>query len=475
MSYKKILVFLPLAFTFFQLMITGCGQPLPPTGGPKDTLPPVLARSAPAPATKNFSGNRIVLEFDEYVTVENPFEKLIFSPVPKSNPVVEGKLKTVTIRLKDTLEPNTTYSIDFGNAIKDVNENNILRNFRYIFSTGPVIDSLELSGRVFIAETGKTDSTFIAVLHRSTDDSAVAKQMPRYYTRLDKDGNFTFRYLAPGQYRLFALGDADGGKKYDQQSEFIAFMNEPVTPGQTKPVIMYAFTEVPEEPEQKASPSSTPAKPGSPRNKDDKRLKYSTTLDNGRQDILNNLVITFENPLARYDSSKLLFTDEEYKPITNYSLVADTTPLKLILKHQWEAGKKYNLILQKDFAADSAGNSITRTDTLDFMSKREVDYGGVRINISNLDTNLHPILLFFKGDKQELAVPMKTSRIQYKLFSPGEYQIRILYDSNNNGKWDTGNYWQKLQPERVVARKQTLNIRPNWDNEFEINLLDLGN
>ncbi len=473
MNYK-IPALAILACFFITLLLSSCGQPAPPTGGPRDSLPPILARSSPAPSTKNFSGNRIVLEFDEYVLVENPFEKLVFSPVPKVNPVVEGKLKTVTIRLKDTLEPNTTYSIDFGSAIKDVNENNILRNFRYTFSTGPVIDSLELSGRVFIAETGKTDSTIIAVLHRSMDDSAVTKQMPRYYTRLDKDGNFTFRYLAPGQYNLFAIGEADGGKKYDQQSELIAFLNEPVTPGQTKPVIMYAFSELADEPEEISKPAAA-AKPASPRNKDDKRLKYATSLENGRQDILNDFVITFENPLASYDSSKLIFTDENFQPISRYSLLADTIPSKLIIKHQWEAGKKYNLILQKDFAADSIGNSITRTDTLDFMSKREVDYGGVRINVSNLDTNLHPILLFFKGEKQELAVPITTSRIQYKLFRPGEYQIRILYDSNNNGKWDTGNYWQKLQPERVVARKQSLNIRPNWDNEFEINLSDLGN
>ena len=103
------------------------------------------------------------------------------------------------------------------------------------------------------------------------------------------------------------------------------------------------------------------------------------------------MVVSVETALANYDTSKLLFADENFTRISAFQLVPDTTPTKLILKHQWIAGKKYNLVLQKDFAADSTGNSITRSDTLEFSSKREVDYGGVRINISNLDTNLRPI------------------------------------------------------------------------------------
>ncbi len=162
-----------------------CGQPIPPTGGPKDSLPPLLVAAQPADSTVNFKGNRIVLQFNEYISLENPFEKLSFSPVPNIAPVAEGRLKTVTIKFKDTLEPNTTYSIDFGDAIQDINEKNTLRDYRYVFSTGPKIDSGLIRGKVFIAENGKTDSTLIVVLHRSKDDSAVAKERPRYATRVE--------------------------------------------------------------------------------------------------------------------------------------------------------------------------------------------------------------------------------------------------------------------------------------------------
>ena len=302
---KRIASFIFFVVTvFFLLFSGGCGQPIPPTGGPKDTLPPLITSSMPADSSLNFTGNKITLQFNEYISLDNPFEQITYSPLPKINPQAEGRLKTVTIKIKDTLEPNTTYSIDFGESIKDINEDNILRDYRFVFSTGPRIDSGVLTGRVLIAETGKPDSTLIVVLHRNADDSAVAKEKPRYATRLKGNGDFTFRYLAPGQYYIFALKDVDGAKKFDQKSELIGFLDKPVTANQSEPIILYAFEEEQEEPE--ANPA-TPAKaPATTRNKDDKRLRYTNNLDGGRQDILSNLEFNFENKLASYDSAKLI-------------------------------------------------------------------------------------------------------------------------------------------------------------------------
>lgn len=176
-------------------MAVGCGQQVPPTGGPKDSLPPKLLMALPDYKTTQFKSDKIILTFDEYVSLDNPFEKVSFSPLPKYNPVIESKLKTVTIKIKDTLEENTTYRIDFGESVRDINENNILRNLNYTFSTGTYIDSAYLTGNVIIAETGKTDSTIIVVLHRNLDDSAVAKEKPRYFSRLKGDGSFIFSNL----------------------------------------------------------------------------------------------------------------------------------------------------------------------------------------------------------------------------------------------------------------------------------------
>src|SRR4029077_20096769 len=118
--------------------------------------------------------------FDEYLDLKEVRNNLIVSPVPKIMPTVTSHLRTMTIEIKDTLQPNTTYALNFGKAVTDVNEGNILKNFTYVFSTGNYIDSLRYSGRVIMAYTGKPDSTLIALLHDKLYDSAVAYERPRY-------------------------------------------------------------------------------------------------------------------------------------------------------------------------------------------------------------------------------------------------------------------------------------------------------
>lgn len=462
-----------IAICFIFILFAGsCGQPLPPTGGPRDTLPPVLVRADPAGFTTNFKGNRINIEFNEYIQLDNPFEKLEYSPVPKVKPQAEGKLRNVVIRIKDTLEPNTTYSIDFGDAIKDINENNALRDFKYVFSTGPTIDSGVITGRVYYAETGKTDSLITVILHRNPDDSAVAKEKPRYTTRTKSNGDFTFRYLASGTYRIFALKDADGGLKFDQKSEYLGFFDSAVTANQPNAITLYAFTEEPDV--QKKTPTGSGPAPTA-RNKDDKRLRFATSLEAEKQDILNDLILTFESKLKSFDTSRISLTGEDFKPLMPFHVQPDSTMKKLTLSHRWLEGSKYRLIISKDFAMDTAGNYTTRTDTIKFETKKESDYGSLNVRVTNLDTTSRPVLLIYKDERLERTEPLLRNRYQYKLFRPGEYEFRILFDRNRNGKWDTGNYWKKLQPERIVPGKQKLNIRAGWDNELEINLREMGN
>ncbi|WP_315818550.1 Ig-like domain-containing domain [Paraflavitalea speifideaquila] len=207
---KQVLsiLFIIVVIAQFQVFTVGCANIIPPNGGPKDSLPPLLLRVNPADSTRHFTGKKIVFEFDEFIAPpENLQENLLVSPVPKLTPLVSSKLRTLTVTIKDTLEDNTTYAINFGNAIKDINEGNILKGFTYVFTTGASIDSLTVSGKVIVAETGKTDSTLIAVLHRNTDDSAVIKERPRYVAKVDRDGNFTFHHLPVGSYALYAFKD----------------------------------------------------------------------------------------------------------------------------------------------------------------------------------------------------------------------------------------------------------------------------
>ncbi len=160
------------------LVQTGCANIIPPEGGPRDSLPPVLRKADPADSSLNFADDRITLVFDEYVNADNYLQEMIVSPVPLNMPTVSRKLNTVIVKLRDTLEPNTTYSINFGNTIKDVNEGNMMKNFTYIFSTGAYFDSLQFTGNVLLAQTGDVDTTLSVILHKSGIDSAFIKDKP---------------------------------------------------------------------------------------------------------------------------------------------------------------------------------------------------------------------------------------------------------------------------------------------------------
>ncbi|MFT3749211.1 MAG: Ig-like domain-containing domain [Agriterribacter sp.] len=470
---KRMLFFVAVIFFTYKLVVftSGCAQIIPPTGGPRDSLPPVMLSAVPKDSTLNFKGNKIVLTFDEYIQLERAEEQLVVSPVPKTNPVVEARLKEVTIRIKDTLEENTTYSINFGKSLKDLNEGNPYKNFTYLFSTGSYIDSGHLSGKVVIAETGKPDSTLIVMLHRNFDDSAVMKEKPRYFTRLDSSGLFAFSNIAPGRYNLFALKDPSGQKMYLRNSDIFAFYDSAITVGQSniRPVL-YAFAE---EPEQKkpGGPSSTPpAQRKTTAPKKDKKLSYSANLAEGQQDLLSDFILTFNDSLVIFDESKLHFTDTLYQPVTGYTVLHDTTGKIITLKYPWKEEQHFRLILEKDIAKDSSGLELGKADTIKIITRKKADYGTLKLRIRNLDTAQHVVFLFFKTDKLEQAEPARNKELNFPLFHTGEYQIRILYDKNNNLKWDPGSYMKKLQPEKIISDSKKYTIRANWDNEITIEL-----
>ena len=175
--------FLLIILVILKIVVLGCANIVPPMGGPRDSLPPLLVKVTPPDSSKGFDTKTITFTFDEFIDQpQDIFRNLIVSPTPSISPVIESKLRTLTIKIKDTLEPNTTYYYNFGDAIKDINEGNVLRNFSYIFTTGNELDTLQLGGKVVLAETGGIDSTLIVMLHRSAEDSAVLKDRPRYIT-----------------------------------------------------------------------------------------------------------------------------------------------------------------------------------------------------------------------------------------------------------------------------------------------------
>ncbi|HQV61491.1 MAG TPA: Ig-like domain-containing protein [Chitinophagaceae bacterium] len=453
----------------------GCANIIPPQGGPRDTIPPVLLKSNPGDSSVNFSGNKITFFFDEFVEVQNAQENLLVSPLPKITPFVDSKLKEVTVKLKDTLEPNTTYTLDFGNAIKDYTEGNVFKNFTYTFSTGKHIDSFELRGNVVLAETGKTDSTLIAILHTNPDDSAVVKDKPKYIARLDGKGNFYFKNLPEKTFYLYALKDEGGTRRYFGEKQLFAFADKPVSLQQkNEPVTLYAFAARQETQSTTTMlPSISPGirnKPGAATA--DKRLKYQTTLQNNQQDLLSQFEMIFEQPLKNLDSSGIrLYTDTTYQPATDYKFVKDSTNKKLTLIYEWKENTLYHLIMDKDLAEDSAGKKLLKTDTLSFNTKKKADYGALKIRFRNLDITRNPVLLFILNQNIYKSFPMTGPDFTTSLFLPGEYELRMLYDENKNGVWDPGQFLGKRkQPELVKPIERKITVKPNWQNEFDIAL-----
>lgn len=450
----------------------GCANIIPPSGGPRDSLPPVLVSVNPPDSSKSFTGKKIVFQFDEYVQVENARENLLVSPLPKIDPVVESRLRTVTVTIKDTLQPNTTYTIDFGNAIKDINEGNPFRNFSYMFTTGNYFDSLQVSGNVIVAETGGVDTTLIVMLHSVLTDSAVIKERPRYITRVRPDGRFTFTNLPADTFAIYALKDEGGQRRYLSKGQLFAFSDTLVnTAASPPPITLYAYVE--EKTNQDASADVVETTPQGGRGGQGaaNRLSFTSNLQNEQLDLLGNLELTFNAKIRDFDSTKLRLTNEKFENLDGYHFVRDTGNKKITLVNKWTENTQYHLFFEKDFVTDTANRQLQRGDTLSFRTKQVREYGEIRMRLLNLDLSKNPVLQFVQGTDVKYSYPLNSRAFNAQLFPPGDYDLRILYDDNRNGKWDPGQFFKnRHQPEKVKPIPRKLTVKPNWTNELDITL-----
>ncbi len=227
-------------------LLMGCASQQPPTGGAKDLHPPKLVRSVPKPLATDVRTTRWIFTFDEWITLQDPSTQIFISPIPSRSPLFRLKGKSLIIDMLDTLRPNTTYSITFGTAVRDITEGNIWSNYRHVFSTGSVVDSLRLSGRVVDVEHQTGVAGMLVMLFDPSDDSVVANGRPLYSTRTDTGGYFELTHIRAGQYRLFALDDLNQNYLYDQQQEAIAFWDSMVSPADS--VVSYLLYRFKEEP-----------------------------------------------------------------------------------------------------------------------------------------------------------------------------------------------------------------------------------
>lgn len=210
------------------IMIISCAKMSAPTGGPKDRLPPVVINSIPQNGAKNFSGKKLSITFNEYVVLDNINEKFMVSPPLKKKPKVYIKGKSVNVEFDEKLKDSTTYTFYFLDAIKDLNEGNILENYSFVISTGSVIDSLSVTGNAYSSFNLEVPEKTRVLLYRELADSAVVKHLPDYISRVDQTGYFRIDNVRSGNYRLYALKDLDNSKNYNSTDEEFAFINSPV-------------------------------------------------------------------------------------------------------------------------------------------------------------------------------------------------------------------------------------------------------
>jgi len=229
-TLRRIFPLLIVCAFFYLVFYTSCANIGSPTGGPKDTISPVLLKTVPELRSTNFKDKDVRFTFNEYLLPDEIRENLVISPPIKKKPIIKMKGKTLIVEFPEELKENTTYSLDFKNSIVDNNEKNPIKDFRYSFSTGPVFDSLRISGYLRNALNQEPVEKAVVMLHKVLDYSAFIDSIPDYIGSTNKEGLFMIDNVAPGSYRLYALTDADNSLTYNSNAELIAFADSLIVP-----------------------------------------------------------------------------------------------------------------------------------------------------------------------------------------------------------------------------------------------------
>lgn len=530
---REKLLLLVIAFALF-----GCASQQKPQGGPRDRTPPKLLKATPPNMTRNFKAKEIRLDFDEYFNLKNPFQEISLSPSMEKLPNYKVSKKSIVIDFRDSLQKNTTYVINFGKAIADVNEGNILPNFTYVFSTGSHIDSLSVSGNVQNILTQEKEKDVTVMLFPIKQDTLFGKKKPTIYATTDSSGNFTLNNLHDADYRIYALKETAPNKIYDNDNELIAFQKEPVhLKKDTSNIHLNLFKQDPEklrlidhrfESDGKLfftfnksldNPSVKILYPAPldaqkiveigktrdtaflyMRNMDfdsirvsflqnnkpldtislrkgrkevfDRivSLQYNTTLDN-RLKPNSDLIILSSTPIESIDNS-LITLNEDSTNVSNFTVVKDTSNMrKLLLKYKWKPDSRYQLIFNEGSLTSIYGDKNKKLLKIFQLDKAD-NYGQLSLKINIPDTSKAYVVDLMNDQKKLIRSDAitKSTLLTYKNFPVGKYRVRVVYDSNKNGKWDSGNVKQRKQPENIWLYNKDITLRSNWEAEEAINI-----
>ena len=512
---------------------THCAKRGTPTGGAKDSIPPLLVNATPPRNSVNFDAEKVVMVFDEYIKLNDITNQLIVSPPMERSSyriLPEGTVsKKVEIRFETPPRDNTTFTFNFGEAIEDFNEANPLPFFYYTFSTGEYLDSLTLSGTVkdaYSIDSLERISIHLYPIDSTYTDSTIFFQKPLYVGNTLDSIYFKLQSLAPGKYEMIAINDVAKNYFFDQNVDKIGFFKDPIELPQDSLKFPVLFNEIPN------------FKWGRPRmvnahhlefgyygSVENRRIQFSTEFEEAGQGFftrdrekdtlhywflpqekLDSLVVGLDEidsirpvvikpfkPIKdslilkmeprnnsylhyldtlRFESNLPIATvNEEYVRIFDidtldvpFSSSIDPNRDRVYIEFNRVPNDFYRLQILPNAIVDFLGAT---NDTL-FKSVRTQaveKYGTLNLTIEQSDES---IPYFFeivnsKGETVRKIAQQEENSYSIPYLLPGNYQIRLVKDLNNNGKWDTGNYLKKIQPEEVIYLPEALNLRANWE------------
>lgn len=518
----KYLIALLLAF-----LIIGCAKRGSINGGLKDTIAPVLKMSFPKNYSKGFNGKEIKLVFDEYIKLKNINKQLIISPPMKRAPEISPQTasKYITIKIHDTLQPNTTYSFNFGQSIEDNNEGNPYPQFKYVFSTGTFIDSLSLSGVIKDAFEKEPDHFVSVMLYEVNDkfnDSVIYKENPRYITNtLDSLRTFRLENLKAGKYLLVAMKDMNSNFKFDPKADKIAFHKQYVTiPNDTlyemelfkeslpfkalKPtpfsgnrlimghegnpkglqavlkkgeeIVPTVITKVPLK--DSVNIWFRPIKADSLQlavSRENYKENFTIKLKKQKNDTLSfsarysadlplreKFVLNASRPLVKFDNSLIKLIGKDSVGIP-FTTEYDEFNQQLKFDFVKQPLEKYKLTLLPGALTDFFDKA---NDTLNynFSTKNTTDYGNLRVRLEHV--RKFPVIVELTNAKNEVIATEyseSADTIDFNGLEPALYTLRVIYDENKNKVWDTGSFQEKRQAEEVQYFPTPVDVRANWD------------
>lgn len=502
-----------------------CAIVIPPTGGPKDDKAPVVEKAYPKVGTTNFKGGTVLIEFNEEIEVDPNTNNIIVSPLIEGEiKIRERKKKYLEITIPTTLKENTTYSISLNNSIKDITEANVLKSVTYAFSTGPLLDSLTLSGKTVNIETKLPIKEALVGLYEKSDTVNIKKHKPLYLTFSDASGNFQFNYLKQGEYSLITLEDKNKNLLFDNQEKTDFIESISLTSDLKKPITLelsVSDTTGNKLLSKKPSPLKLQLtfrngiKYFSYKNinttnrlyiyQDKKKAKdVAIYCQNFEQDTLgfilfstdslgNDLADTLKIERQKKDTYKesISFVAASKDIISGSSTIAFVSTKPIIRFNSDSIFINDELATEQPFLSksnDSLFLSLTPQELKDDTIK--VDFKNGSVIFYDQDSLKKNSFLFTKADPSNYAsLEMKIQTkepnyiiqlltedyvilseyknitiLKYDYINPGTYRIRAIVDKNNNGYWDRANpiIYKKAEPIYYYTNDK-INLKPNWE------------